>query len=109
MAVGSQGFIGFVALDGTVYMGVVCKNGSGVPTSPDAAPSYRIYDEDRTSTLHTGTLSGSDTDSQTGFRTGSQASITTANGYARGKTYYILIGYAISSTNYADELLFTVV
>jgi hypothetical protein len=101
------GYIGDVALSGTILIPVVCRNGSDVPTAPDAAPTYTVYGPDGS---QVGTQTGSMTltpGSKTGFR-GVVLTASAANGYASGSTYTVHIDYDISSTNYAVIAAFAV-
>lgn len=101
-------YIGPVALGGTLPLAVVCRNGSGVPTTPTGTPTYSVYGpDDLTTPLVTGTLSASDTDSKTGLRTGSQA-IAAASGFEAGDSCVALVQYVISAVNYTDTLRFSV-
>jgi hypothetical protein len=89
------GYIGQIALGGTLRLALQCRS-SSVPTSPDSAPSWAIYGDDDTALL-TGSLGGSDADSKTGFRTG-DAAITSGNGFASGQRYIARFAYAVSSS-----------
>lgn len=101
-------YVGQVAIGGTLPIAAICRNGSNVPSTPDATPSYKIYGPgDLSTALVTGNLSASDQDSTTGYRTGSHA-ITNGNGFAVGEMCVIVIEYAISSTNYKDTQRFLV-
>lgn len=103
-------FEGFVALATTTFnVFLQVKNSSGTPSTPDAAPSYRIYGPAGGTALLTGTFSASDTDSQTGWRASGNIAITTANGFAAGSTYRVRKAWAVSSTNYVEDSSFTVV
>lgn len=89
------GLIGFVALEGTIPLQVRCANSSGVPTAPDAAPTYKIVNSAGTA-IASGTLSSSDSASLTGLRT-STVTAAAANGFASNNFYYIHYDYLISS------------
>lgn len=103
-----NGFIGFFAVGDTVPIYVLCRNGSHVPTAPDSAPSFTVYDSSGSAvSAVTGTLGASNHDSKTGLRRGSFVA-SSANGFAIGK-YTIYVSYAISSTSYASELFFSIV
>ena len=90
-----------VTLGDTIRLSIPCRNGSGVATAPDSAPAWSAYllNGGDDSAIDTGTLSGSDADSKTGFRTG-DAAITGGNGFAAGNIYKFLYTYEISSTEY---------
>lgn len=89
------GLIGHVNLEGTIPLQVRCANSSGVPTAPDAAPTYKILNGAGTA-LTTGTLSSTDAASLTGARSGT-ATAAAASGFASGNIYYIHYDYAIST------------
>ena len=88
------GFIGYVSVGGTLPLAIQCRNGSQIVTAPTAAPTYSIYPSGFGSTVSTGSLGSSDTDSKTGFRTGSQAISVS---YSAGELYTIIFEYAESS------------
>ena len=105
-----MGFFGFVPLGTTTFgFPIQVTNGSRTPSAPDAAPTWRIYQGGGTSALLTGTASGTDTDSQTGFRMVTGVSITSGNGFASGNTYVVRAAYAVSATNECDIGTFVVV
>ena len=84
------------------------KNGDA-PTNADSNPAYRIYGLVSGSvvlmTNGTGTIS--QTDSQTGFYTGTK-SIIGGDGYVAGQTYVVKVTYAISSAQKGETHSFTV-
>ena len=101
-------FIGQVALDDTLPIWAICRNGSGVPTTPDGTPTFQVFRADDPSAhIVEGTLNSSDQATLTGFRTGSQ-SITEALGFAQGDLFLVVISYEISSTTYLDTQRFIV-
>ena len=63
---------------------------TGVLTDADAAPAYRIYEDETATAILTGTMAVLDTGNTTGFYTESIA-CTTANGFEIGKTYTVYI------------------
>lgn len=89
------GSIGQYALEGTIPLLCPCANSSGVPTAPDAAPTWKVLNSTGTS-IANGTLSSSDSASLTGVRTGTTTAAA-ASGFASGSNYYIVYSYAISS------------
>lgn len=93
------GDIGHIELGETLRLPIQCRNGSGVVTAPDSAPTWSMYTTSDTAVL-TGSLGASDADSKTGFRTG-DAAITAANGFASGNRVIVRIAYAISGTDFA--------
>lgn len=95
---------------GTTTFGfpIQCANGSRTPTTPDAAPTWRIYGPSGGAALLSGTAGSSDVDSQTGLRFAINVAITSANGFASGTCYYIRSAYALSTVGEVDVLTFTV-
>lgn len=89
------GLIGHVALEGTIALFCPCANSSGVPTAPDAAPTWRILNAAGTS-IANGTLSSTDSASLTGVRSGTTTAAA-ASGFASGSYYPIIFNYAVSS------------
>lgn len=90
------GNIGSFALEGTIPLCCPCANSSGVPTAPDAAPSYKFLNAAGTA-IATGTLSSTDSASLTGVRTGTQTAAA-ASGFASGGVYPVVFNYTISSS-----------
>lgn len=99
------GDLGPIALGGTLYVPVQCYNGSGVPTSPDSAPTVKIFSG--TTLKLTATGPSADQGSLTGYRPTS-AAITAANGFASGQRYEGIVTYAVSGTNHAQPFTFSV-
>lgn len=92
---------------GTVLIPIQCRNTSDVPTAPDSDPSYTVYDS-------TGAQVGSQTGtfslnpgSNTGFYQ-LVLTVSTGNGYAANSKYSVLVTWAISSSNRAQEFAFHV-
>ena len=100
------GFIGYVSVGGTLPLAIQCRNGSQVATAPSAAPSYSVYPSGFGSTMATGNLGGPDTDSKTGFRTGS---LSISNSYSAGQMYTIIFQYSESNNARAAIGTFQVV
>ena len=90
------GNIGAFALEATVPLLCPCANSSGVPTAPDAAPTYKVLNSAGTA-IATGTLSSTDTASLTGVRTGTMTAAA-ASGFASAGVYPIVYSYAISAS-----------
>lgn len=91
-----MGYMGSVDLGNTLRLSLQCVNGSDVPTTPDAAPTWAIYDDDDDTSVQTGSLDASDADSKTGFRRGNVV-CSAANGFASGKRYTVRFEYDHSS------------
>jgi hypothetical protein len=69
---------------------------TGVLTDADAAPSYRVYEDETAVAILTGNMAKLDDANTTGFYTESIA-CTAANGFENGKTYTIYIGATVDS------------
>lgn len=97
-----------IALDGTLYFAMRCKDGSRTPTAPAAAPTYTIClgDADNAVTSGTGTMTSLVVSGITGGYRASH-SIASAN-YSRGQTYTIFINYTTGGTARGEEQYFTV-
>lgn len=69
---------------------------TGALTDADAAPTYRIYEDETAAAILTGSMAKLDDDNTTGFYSESIA-CTLANGFENGKTYTIYISAAVAS------------
>lgn len=69
---------------------------TGALTDADAAPTYRIYEDETAAAILTGSMAKLDDDNTTGFYSESIA-CTSANGFENGKTYTIYISAAVAS------------
>ncbi len=87
-------------------LAIQCRNGSLQVVSPTAAPTYSIYPSGFGSATATGSLSASDTDSKTGFRTGSE---TITASFTVGELYTVIFEYAEGGNNRAAIGTFQVV
>jgi len=67
---------------------------TGALTVADAAPAYRIYEDETSTAIATGTMAALDAANTTGFYS-ERISCTAANGFERGKTYSIYITAAV--------------
>ena len=100
------GFLGFVPLGGTLRLPLQCRNSSGTPTTPDAAPTWSIYGDSDTAVI-TGSLGSGDVDSKDGLRAGNVV-VSAGNGFASGQLYYVRFAYEISSSERAAIATFAV-
>lgn len=91
------GWLGSPALEATFALALQCRNSSGTPTAPDAAPTWIILNSAGT-TILTGSLGSTDTASKTGLRIGT-AALTAANGFASGSDYTIVFSYLIAAAS----------
>ena len=100
-------YFGLHDLGNNVPLWVLCTNDGVTPKTPDAAPTYTIYEEGTDTSVASGTMTGQ-VDSKTGlYRVSVTAS--SGNGFARGRTYLVHFSYAVTSTSYAQTGTFTVV
>jgi hypothetical protein len=99
--------LGHIALSATIGVWFQTRNSSDVPTASDAAPTFAVYklgtDTPLLSAQTTSAVSGA-----TGFYRGSIAA-TEANGFEAGQSYCVRGAWAMSSSNRAEVLYFTVV
>lgn len=70
---------------------------TGALTDADAAPAYRIYEDETATPILTGTMALLDGSNTTGFYS-EQIACTTANGFETGKSYTIYISGAVGGT-----------
>jgi hypothetical protein len=101
------GMLHQVALEGTISVPVVCRNGSSVSTEPDSDPTYTVFDGTMT---QVGSQTGSmalTPGSKTGFRAVTLTA-SAANGYAAKGLYTVHIDYEISSVLYSAIATFRV-
>lgn len=101
-------------MDGSknIPLAVVCVNGSGVVTAPDSAPTVSIYEPGQDSPM-------------TGFNGQAMTLVSgpsgfpnaiyqyaldpaSSSGFASGASYFYVVSYSISSTQYAAYGVFTV-
>lgn len=97
-----------VPLGTTIGFPIQVTNSSRLPSTPDAAPTWRIYGPNGGAALLSGVAASSDTDSQTGLRWVTGVAVTTGNGFASGNTYFIRSDYLLSSAELCDITEFTV-
>jgi hypothetical protein len=63
---------------------------TGMLTDADAAPSYRVYEDETTAAILTGVMAKLDDVNTTGFYS-EQIACTTGNGFERNKSYTVYI------------------
>ena len=80
------------------------RNSSGVPTTADAAPSFRVYGDSATP-LATGTSSGFDAGNVTGFYQWSVL-LDAGAGFTRGRLYTVRGQWQVSSVVYTESQVF---
>lgn len=75
------------------YLTFVCNThtpATGAATDADAVPPYRIYEDETSTPILTGTMALLDAANTTGFYS-ERVQLTTASGFERGKTYHVYI------------------
>jgi hypothetical protein len=80
---------------------------TGVLTDADAAPAYRVYEDETGVAILTGTMAKLDNANTTGFYT-EQIACTVANGFESGKSYTIYIEATVDSDTGGISYAFTV-
>jgi hypothetical protein len=101
-------YYGPVAIGSTSFaFQTVTTSGTGVPTAADASPTYAIFSTSSDTALLSGTMTA--VSGATGQYKATSLSITVANGFAAGGTYFITVRYAISGTNRVNQHTFTAV
>lgn len=69
---------------------------TGVLTDADAAPSYRVYEDETAVAILTGSMAKLDDANTVGFYT-EQITCSIANGFENGKTYTVYIEATVDS------------
>lgn len=86
------------ATDTSFITRIQFRNGSFVPTAPTGTPTYGVYSPSSDTPLGTGSVSGSDANSQTGFRTVTLNPSTL--GCVAGTVYTVIIPATVSATSF---------
>ena len=94
-------FIGYVPLEGTIFGLFQSLNSSNVPTDADSLPTARIYGSAGLMTNGTTTLALFDDSNTTGLYSFSKTAAS-ADGYARGTTYFIRVQAVVGGTTRAQ-------
>lgn len=80
---------------------------TGAVTDADSAPAYRVYEDETSTAILTGTMAKLDDSNTTGFYS-EQIACTAANGFEAGKSYNIYIVATVDSDTGAISYGFTV-
>lgn len=80
---------------------------TGALTNADANPSYRVYEDETTTPILTGTLARLDSANTTGFYS-EQIACTAANGFETGKSYTVYIEAVVGGVTGGISFGFTV-
>ena len=90
-------FLGNKKLDENLTFSVNTHSATtGAATDADSAPSYRVYEDETTTPLLTGTMALLDDANTTGLYS-EQIALTSANGFETGKSYTINISAVVSA------------
>jgi hypothetical protein len=90
-------YLGFWELSDNLTFTVNTHNATtGAAADADSVPAYRVYEDETTTPILTGTMAKLDDDNTTGFYS-EQIALTAANGFEAGKSYSIRISAAVSS------------
>jgi len=86
-----------VEIEDNLVFSICCHDpDTGVLTDADAAPSYRVYEDETATPILTGTMDKLDDANTTGFYT-ELIACTAANGFEDGKSYTIYIAATVDS------------
>lgn len=92
-----MGCPGFVIIENSLKFSIATHDpDTGVLTDADSAPSYRVYEDETSTAILTGSMSKLDDVNTTGFYT-EIIDCTAANGFEHGKTYTIYIEATVDS------------
>lgn len=80
---------------------------TGVATDADSAPAYRVYEDETTTPILTGTMALLDSSNTAGFYS-EQITLSAANGFEKGKSYSIYISATVSSVAGATHRTFQI-
>lgn len=102
-------YLGFWPIDATLtFYTVTTVFATGVATDADSAPAYRVYEDETTTPLLTGTMALLDGSNTAGFYS-EQITLSAANGFEVGKQYAIYIAQTVSTIAQAVHHTFQVV
>jgi hypothetical protein len=101
-------FLGFFRLDVDDLFGLYqSRNTSRTPTADDGTPAYRIYGEAGLMTSGTGNAVLFDSSNTTGLYKVTHT-ISSANGYERGKCYTLRVTGTVGAVARCEEFTFIV-
>lgn len=100
--------LGNFQIDDTLPFSVATHNpATGANADATSAPAYRVYENETSTSIATGTMSLLDDANTTGFYA-ETLTLSAANGYENGKTYSIYITATVHGVSGAKVLTFTV-
>jgi hypothetical protein len=80
---------------------------TGVATDADSVPTYRVYEDETTTPILTGSMALLDSSNTAGFYS-EQITLSAANGFEKGKCYSIYIAATVSSVAGATHRTFQI-
>ena len=80
--------LGSWAIDGVLTWTVQTHNGTGAQADADSVPTYRVYEDETTTPLLTGSMALLDSSNTDGFYS-EAITLSAANGFETGKSYTI--------------------
>ena len=83
------------------------RSDTGTATDADAVPAYRVYEDETTTPILTGTMALLDSANTAGFYS-EQITLSAANGFENGKQYSIYVSAAVNSITGAMHHTFNV-
>ena len=96
-----------VTLGNSLVFSICCHDpDTGILTDADSAPTYRIYANETTTPVATGTMAKLDDSNTTGFYT-ELINVTAANGYVSSKNYTIYVTAIIDGNEGGVSFAFT--
>lgn len=93
--------------DNLTFYAVTSRFDTGNGTDADSAPTYRVYEEETTTPILTGTMALLDSTNTAGFYS-EQIALTAANGFEQAKCYVIYIAGTVNSVNGVDYRVFQI-
>lgn len=97
-----MGYLGDYAIDDALTFYVNSHDPSdGAAIVADSLPTYRIYEDETTTPIATGTMAYLDSGNTTGFYSERITALSAASGYEVGKSYCIRMSVVVSSVTAA--------
>jgi hypothetical protein len=90
-------YLGSWKIDDLLTFTIVTHNvATGVATDADSAPAYRVYEDETSTPILTGTMALLDSTNTAGFYS-EQITLSAANGFEKGKSYNVYISATVNS------------
>lgn len=93
--------------DNLTFYATTSRFDTGNGTDADSAPTYRVYEEETTTPILTGTMALLDSTNTAGFYS-EQIALSAANGFEQAKCYAIYIAGTVNSVNGVDYRVFQI-